>query len=329
MFTPLEDIRVKLIDFGLACARNPGSPPSDRLTREKCGTLRYAAPEVFGDTPYAPERADIWSAGVVLYSIIAHRHPYAANNGKDVVQMVANTELKFDGPAFAHVSSGTVDLIRALLSKDPAARPDAKAALADARSILAGLPATSGGHPIVGGPDLETPSACAMEDHRADCALQPSCLSVSPGMGDESVSGRGKCKRLAAESTTDAREPRAVLLCAPSPLTRSGGGPLDAITSNVSTDPGKSNGRLPAPPDEGGDSPPPAPFNLGNVVRGIFDVFNRAGSPTGRRDGRDDTAVLDESDSETDDSSESSDIGSAEWPGSMECSANDDCSTEG
>lgn len=125
---------VKILDFGLACARNPNAPEKDRLSSEKCGTIRYAAPEIVSDAAYVPEQCDIWSVGIVLYSLIAHRNPYTGTE-KEVLHQIDNVPLTFSGPEWRLVSEDTKQLIRTMLQRKGADRPSAAAALIEARRI--------------------------------------------------------------------------------------------------------------------------------------------------------------------------------------------------
>lgn len=60
---------VKLIDFGFSRKYNP-----DRLMSTAMGSPHYSAPEVLAREPYDPIRADIWSAGVVLYFMLCGKN---------------------------------------------------------------------------------------------------------------------------------------------------------------------------------------------------------------------------------------------------------------
>ncbi|CAN8068706.1 unnamed protein product [Agarophyton chilense] len=128
---------VKLIDFGLASARDPSASDKEKLSSEKCGTVRYAAPEIVTETAYVPELCDIWSVGIVLYSMIAHRNPYTGRTEREVLQQIANTSLSFNTPEWGRVSNDTKLFIRSCLSLQPSDRPNATRALEEVHRISA------------------------------------------------------------------------------------------------------------------------------------------------------------------------------------------------
>uniref|UniRef100_A0A8D3AUS0 Protein kinase domain-containing protein n=1 Tax=Scophthalmus maximus TaxID=52904 RepID=A0A8D3AUS0_SCOMX len=70
-------LNVKLTDFGLAKFYHSISRVSKRSSEEEGGTLSYMPPEAF-DLQYSPTRAsDIYSYGVLLWSIVTGKQPYA------------------------------------------------------------------------------------------------------------------------------------------------------------------------------------------------------------------------------------------------------------
>lgn len=62
---------VKLIDFGFAIQLTPGE-----TLRHQCGTVKYAAPEIFGGSCYT-EKVDMWSLGAVVYAMLCARPLYS------------------------------------------------------------------------------------------------------------------------------------------------------------------------------------------------------------------------------------------------------------
>ena len=113
-------INVIITGLELACFFGPEKPMT-----LSCGTLCYAAPEVFagkGKEVYT-EACDIWSCGVSLYAMLTGSFPY--QRGVDPAGY--NQEpLRAAG-----ISKPACDLIARLLTLDPAARPTAAEVLKD------------------------------------------------------------------------------------------------------------------------------------------------------------------------------------------------------
>lgn len=148
---------VKLVDFGLACARDPKLPVHERTSMEKCGTVRYAAPEILTDAAYVPERADMWSLGVVLYSMIAHRNPYTGRTEDEVVAQVDMGVPLFDGREWKGVSDATKHTIALCLKRQTDERPSAARCLA----LLFGALAELEGRSSLDGLDVEVADMAA------------------------------------------------------------------------------------------------------------------------------------------------------------------------
>jgi len=66
-----ENFQLKIVDFGLA-ALNPANKP----LRTMCGTPSYQAPEIIMGQPYQGDKADVWSAGVVLFNMLVGSSPF-------------------------------------------------------------------------------------------------------------------------------------------------------------------------------------------------------------------------------------------------------------
>lgn len=130
---------VKIIDFGLSCARDPSLPTQMRTSSERCGTLRYAAPEVLTEGRYIPELADVWSVGVVFYSSIAYKNPYNGDTGKAVLEQIEMSEAgkpNFNSKEWDHVSKHSKSIIEHMLRKSPTDRPSAQKAQAMVQNAI-------------------------------------------------------------------------------------------------------------------------------------------------------------------------------------------------
>ncbi|KAJ3380140.1 hypothetical protein HDU84_006156 [Entophlyctis sp. JEL0112] len=120
----LDDRRGVLItDFGFA---NKSRGP-EGLLRTSCGSPCYAAPELVTSDGYVGESADIWSCGVILYSMIAGYLPFdddPENPDGDNINLLYNyiMETKLEYPD--HVPPDCRDLIDRILVPDPKFRAD-------------------------------------------------------------------------------------------------------------------------------------------------------------------------------------------------------------
>ncbi|XP_072232756.1 receptor-interacting serine/threonine-protein kinase 4 [Leuresthes tenuis] len=72
-----SSLNAKLTDFGLAKFYHSVTRTSKKDTTEEGGTINYMPPEAFGIS-YSPTRAsDIYSYGILLWSIVTGKKPYA------------------------------------------------------------------------------------------------------------------------------------------------------------------------------------------------------------------------------------------------------------
>lgn len=62
---------VKIADFGLSNLMKDG-----RLLKTNCGSLNYAAPEIIGRRAYEGTAVDVWSCGVILYTMMVCALPF-------------------------------------------------------------------------------------------------------------------------------------------------------------------------------------------------------------------------------------------------------------
>lgn len=66
-----EDDVIKISDFGTATVFMAKGKYYQSNTM--CGTFPYMAPEVYNQKSYWPDKADIWSCGIVLVALLGKR----------------------------------------------------------------------------------------------------------------------------------------------------------------------------------------------------------------------------------------------------------------
>ena len=115
----VDDSKVKLIDFGLAC------PNINQGSTTKCGTPGYVAPEVLKGQVYN-SKVDLFSAGVVLFAMLFGKLPFSSNGIKEVLTRNEECRVKFPKN---QVSEEAIDLLKKLLQADPSRRPNASDAI--------------------------------------------------------------------------------------------------------------------------------------------------------------------------------------------------------
>lgn len=111
-----ETQTVKIIDFGLATFAYPG-----QVLKVVCGTLGYSAPEMISRKGYGP-LVDMWSAGVILYTLFTLKLPFHNEDREKVVEKTIHSKVKYSNEDWAQYSENAQDFIKQLLIKDPVLR---------------------------------------------------------------------------------------------------------------------------------------------------------------------------------------------------------------
>ena len=116
MFVGKKNSHVKIIDFGVSkYFFSPENPKKEITLRTQAGSLYYISPEIM-EGAY-DSRCDIWSAGVILYSLFAGVPPFFDMDPNVVLKKVKNMEYDFKEPVWEQVSPQVIDLIRKMLTK--------------------------------------------------------------------------------------------------------------------------------------------------------------------------------------------------------------------
>ncbi|MEZ4220208.1 MAG: serine/threonine-protein kinase [Polyangiaceae bacterium] len=146
---------LKIIDFGIAKRMKDdleaAGDPSLTAGGEVVGTLRYMSPEQIRHSARVDARADLWSAGVVMYQLFTGRAPLMASSGPEMVAKVLGNEPIEEPVTLDRTLPLEVNLaLCRCLVRDPAERA------ASAEEVLAMLPKA---RPLVIATELSAPAS--------------------------------------------------------------------------------------------------------------------------------------------------------------------------
>ncbi|KAI3706075.1 hypothetical protein L1987_76328 [Smallanthus sonchifolius] len=89
------------------------------------GTPYYVAPEVLSGREY-DQKVDVWSAGVILYVLLAGVPPFYGETPVETFEAVLRGNIRFPTRIFRSVSPEAKDLLRKMLCKDASRRLSAE-----------------------------------------------------------------------------------------------------------------------------------------------------------------------------------------------------------
>jgi calcium/calmodulin-dependent protein kinase I len=117
--TAASDSDLVLADFGIAKTL---SSPEEQLTT-MAGSFGYAAPEVLKAIGHG-KPCDIWSLGVITYTILSGYSPFRSENVPDFLEEVSvNYKIVFHDRYWKDVSPDARRFIQSMLQVDPTRRP--------------------------------------------------------------------------------------------------------------------------------------------------------------------------------------------------------------
>lgn len=114
----VNDSIIKLIDFGFGIKCN-----RDEYQEFFCGTVYYMPPEIVNKQKYIPFYSDIWSLGVLLYTMVFGNFPFRAKKEEKLFELITEANLIF--PKNIEVS----DEVKILISKMMVVKPSKRISL--------------------------------------------------------------------------------------------------------------------------------------------------------------------------------------------------------
>ena len=130
--------RVKILDFGIAKLTGALARGRPTQSQSQMGTPVYMSPEQWGDASKVDVRADIYSLGCMVFELLCGRPPFEATSIMEAFALHTSTPAPSARGLRPEVSPGLDELLRRMLAKAPADRPQSMQELARTFSELAG-----------------------------------------------------------------------------------------------------------------------------------------------------------------------------------------------
>ena len=118
--TENDDSPIKIIDFGLSVLLDKKENKEietkkmfKRMTT-KVGTIYYMSPEILKGN--YDEKCDIWSCGVILYTLLCGYPPFNGPSDKEIYNMISQIKYDFNHPSWKNVSKHAKELIKNMLT---------------------------------------------------------------------------------------------------------------------------------------------------------------------------------------------------------------------
>jgi tetratricopeptide (TPR) repeat protein len=127
-----EDGRATIMDFGLA-----KSVHQTHVTQRgtQLGTIAYMSPEqTMGKG--VDHRTDLWSLGVIMYEMLAGRHPFRGDYDEAIIYSILNEEPDPLTDSVTETAPDFVYVVKKALAKDPSNRYRSAAAMAEDLEII-------------------------------------------------------------------------------------------------------------------------------------------------------------------------------------------------
>ena len=111
-----DKMEIKIGDFGLATKLEFDGEKK----RTICGTPNYIAPEVLDGKQGHSYEVDIWSLGVIIYTLLIGKPPFETSDVKTTYRRIRMNAFSF--PEHVSISEAAKSLISSILVTDPLKR---------------------------------------------------------------------------------------------------------------------------------------------------------------------------------------------------------------
>ena len=111
--------RAAISDFGFSCFYNNSADKCQTF----CGSKAYASPEVLQGIPYDPKLSDVWSLGIVLFTMLCGTQPFGDGNVTTMVQKQLWRTYTFPMTTSGTISSKVRQLVHVILEPCVNMRP--------------------------------------------------------------------------------------------------------------------------------------------------------------------------------------------------------------
>ena len=114
---------IRLIDFGLSVILGP-----NEKSKDSCGTLAFAAPELLQEKPYS-KSVDLWSIGIVTFFLLSGYLPFDDKNSDILLNKIIMEPIIYEGNIWKYISDEAKNFVAGLLEKNPEKRFNGEQAL--------------------------------------------------------------------------------------------------------------------------------------------------------------------------------------------------------
>ena len=118
----IDNKKIKIIDFGFGIKTN-----NNTYHKFFCGTPSYMSPEIINKEKYIAQFSDIWSLGILLYTMLTGNFPFTANSQNELFNKI--NQGNYIIPNF--ISENAQKLIKKILVFQPKNRPSTEEILLD------------------------------------------------------------------------------------------------------------------------------------------------------------------------------------------------------